>query len=146
MQIATYKNGPNLYAHSITMDMIFMVINKLHLLFGEGYEFVLESIYEGGIEWVKWPGKQPGQYKTFRFTESNYWPAIPNIIDTEWFAEVSKQVVWTRGKFPQNKMRTCLKAFDGAPAWTKREIESFRDALETVGICRSATRLRQYRT
>ena len=72
--------------------------------FGPGWCFKLDRQLpvEGGVEWVDWPGKQDGMYKTLRLDP-------------------------TSGA-------THLKAFHGAPVWTRSELKQFGKVLEELGF------------
>lgn len=101
----------------------------------ERYTFRVEPIGGGGIEIMNWPGKpadpvswSPGDprfpYKSFRFRARGFpWLNDETPDDRSfWLSD-------------HGKLRICLKAFYGAPAFTKHEVETFRRVLlETLTI------------
>ena len=98
-----------------------------------GYTFRVEPIGGGGIQIMEWPGKSemtPSDdqhaypYKSFRLLATGF----PWITD-----DTSDDCSFPLTKY--GKMHICLKAFYGAPAFTKHEVEVFRKVLlETLVI------------
>lgn len=148
LHIQTYCSGPVLRS-SAAIDTHTMVhlLDALQQSFGDGYAFRLEPITEGGIEMSNWPGKAEGQfaYKTLRFSFRDHgtWPVIGSDTEAKWRTS-PPVIIWTPPPVTVCKRRrqvvtkidgACfLKAFYAAPAWTKAELTSFMNALESVGI------------
>lgn len=132
--IQTCKHGPNFFIkESITSHGIINIINKLHEIFGNEYIFEPEPISEGGIVFKEWPGKQKTHYKSFRLRCNNgKWPHINENVIKEW-TEKESFVIW-HGEGTKINLGSYLKAFYGAPKWTKDEIYKFTVALAEGGI------------
>jgi hypothetical protein len=98
-----------------------MMCDMLGTMFGEGHKFGPEAITEGGIEWLKWPGKEEGKgYKTMRigFASHGTWPHISgNRFQDE------DVVLWDPERAPCAQICTVMKSFEGAPAWTREEMK-----------------------
>lgn len=94
------------------------------------FQLVPEAIIEGGIEWKMWPGKKPKMYKTIRLgvQHPSRWPWITgdDVVDE-----------WRRGRdgmlLRGGKYQTVLKAFYGAPAWTRKELEVVVGCFREIG-------------
>lgn len=125
---ATYTTGPRyLVSQNVTKQTFIKIIDEINAAFGEGYEFDLEPITEGGIIWRQWPGKLPGHFKTFRLCIRD-WPDIAPSWKIIW--QNNTEVVLKSGEIHF----TTLKAFYGAPAWTMEEVEKFRSVLAKHGL------------
>lgn len=135
--IQTCKHGPNLYfTENISSHDIIKIINKLHILYGQGYLFEPEPIREGGIIFKQWPGKVDNQYKSFRLHFNQYgdWPRITDNTLKTW-TDKESFVIW-RGNGETQKYRggSYIKAFRGAPKWTKDDKYKFSIALADGNI------------
>ena len=125
----TYCDGPTYKIHDkLTRKDIILVIDALNEIFGQGWNFQLEPITEGGIEVVQWPGKPKHAFKTLRFIHDKIqWPWITSLSAAEW--RESDKVVLEGCVFD-----TYLKAFFGAPCWSVRELEKWNRAWARVGV------------
>ena len=88
-----------------------------------GYTFCVDRIFEGGIEFVDWPEKKSGkEYKTIRFCSSDGFPFYDDKTsdDTSFHLNRSQCVCFF------------LKAFYGAPAFTKKELNIFKYVFTQV--------------
>ncbi len=102
---------------------------SLNAMFGPGHEFVPEAITEGGIEWISWPGKTAGMYKTLRLhcAEHDY----PTLYEPGGVDVADEHVAYLLAKEKSaRRMRTVLKALEGEPVWTLKELRVFAVALE----------------
>lgn len=126
----TYCSGPKLkFTKDITKEIYIEICEDLSATFAEkfGGEYIFEpeSITEGGIILVQFPGKQNKMYKTMRhhLTSKNYernvrWPWIDKKNVMEDWRDDSGILI------PINTLSdTFLKAFHGAPTWTVDEIK-----------------------
>ena len=98
-----------------------------------GHTFAIQPIFEGGIEFIDWPGREgpkgemygrKGQ-KYIRFSSSSDFPWISDK------TQDSEVFYLNRGRFT-NKVTFNLKAYDGAPPFTKNELEIFREVFKQV--------------
>ena len=92
-----------------------------------GSDYVLEpdESTDGGFNFASWPGKQPGQYKAIRiFFFVGRWPRISNGEAAE------KDMDRELGPDMRNRLDTHLKAFHGAPAFTRAEVDAVAEALQ----------------
>ena len=90
--------------------------------------FEPEKVAEGGILFTAWPVIGGGRYKSFRLEFDDY-PGFQEI------NEVPMDTVILHRIRDTMKVRTLLKAFGGAPAWTRDEVKAFADVLEcTCGL------------
>lgn len=137
----TYCNGPAFVADKgllITTNTIVGLIDALTEQFGEGYTFVPEAIVEGGIQMTSWPDKEPDVgYKTFRFhiQRRERWPWIGPDTLAEWRAPGHEQTIWSPPPgSDRTKFHIFLKAFHGAPCWTRECMTKVIAAFQSVGI------------
>ena len=134
----------------VTCADIAQVCVDLEEAFGAGHVFAPEPITEGGIRWYQWPGRREGAYKTFRirFTASTcggVWPYVlsgtPQEVVAAWLArdddEIASPSPTRRRPTPRKHWApVMLKAFYGAPQWTRGELEHFYTCLERRGMVR----------
>jgi hypothetical protein len=137
----TYCLGPVFVAKTnITTKTLISLIDALVIQFGDGYTFEPEPISGGGILMTHWPGMAEGSccYKTFRFVtcmSGGRWPWIVKEKTLEQWRSEPESVIWQPEKFrPPYKFRIFLKAFYGAPVWTKNSIEKVTSAFASIGI------------
>jgi hypothetical protein len=134
----TCCNGP-IFSCSfpITTKTIVELVHELQRRFGEGYEFGLEPITEGGIQMTSWPGKEEGHVyalKTMRFQMSqDNWPRIEKDTFSNW-EENDPVVLWQEKKEAKLRGALYLKAFYGAPCWTPLSVTHIVNALQSVGF------------
>jgi hypothetical protein len=124
---------------SITSKMLVDVVLLLKELFGgDKYDFDLEDSTEAGIVWTRYPGQTATSYKSFRFhfeaLEGSGWPALTEERLERWAVE--PEVLWTFKKrvVTDPVGGSTLKALYGAPTWTVREVNLFRNAFRQHGI------------
>ncbi len=90
-----------------------------------------EGITEGGIEWTAWPGKEPKMYKTIRLGVDGpvRWPWISGdeAVSEEWRRAPDETLL------ARDKYYTFLKAFYGAPKWTREEVETIMHCFREFG-------------
>jgi hypothetical protein len=112
---------------ALTRDGVVKLCRMLADRFGEGNCFEPEAIGGGFILWGQWPGKTDSEYKCMRASGAlgsrKYWPYVKPDAITSWVGDHT--VVIDNGTFS-----TCLKAFDGAPAWTLSELQIVKECLE----------------
>lgn len=143
--IRTYCDaGTKITVHDpvITTKHIVTFIDELSRSFGGGYVFRPEPISEGGVEMINWPGKIAGAYKTvrFHFQAHGGWPQIDGDGVLEKWRREQAVVIWhNSGAFRGSLF---IKAFDGAPCWTKAEINIVLEALRTIGFKCTKPRVR----
>lgn len=116
--IQTYCSGPVL---RITRD----VTKAEFISICDAMRSTPEAITEGGFKFLNCPG-----YKSMRFWQPGIsWPFInPETVVNEW--RTNNDVILFKGV----DMTTRLKAFNGAPAFTKKELNEYKSIFETVGI------------
>lgn len=116
--IQTYCSGPTL---KVTRDVTKAEFVSICNLMGS----IPEPITEGGFKFINCPG-----YKSIRFWQPGVqWPLInPETVINDW--STSDEVILSKGF----KMTTRLKAFNGAPAFTKKELAEYESIFETIGI------------
>lgn len=89
--------------------------------------FVPEPVYGGGIKFVY---KENGKlFKTVRLG-IRYFPFMDDNVMDNW--KNSKDIVLEKDK----RIKTSLKSFDGAPAFTIEEINVFETHLKEIGFVR----------
>ena len=147
----TYCAGPSLMTSErrITSKTVVGIVLLLGKLFDEEkYEFALEDATEAGIVWTKYPGQTKTSYKSFRFhfeaVEGGGWPPLTEERLERWLcpndAAAKPEVLWTFKDNRTDKEReapigaSSLKAMYGAPPWTVREVNLFRNAFRQFGI------------
>lgn len=142
----TYALGPKVVlTRDFTTTDAAALCDDLSRTFGPGYVFAPEAICEGGIEMRGWPGKMPGQYKTFRFgASSNFgkWPwIVPGTLE-QWrhsppavvFRHLERRDAMSRTGRSTSILPLFLKAFHGAPCWTEEELRLVRGCFERLGF------------
>lgn len=87
-----------------------------------------ETINDGGIYFVDYPGHKPEHYKSMSFGMRDY-PLVTDDTFDEWKNEEDRVLC----RDVKNKV-TRLKAFYGAPLWTRKELDIVRDCLRRVKI------------
>ena len=123
---------------------------------------IIMTNWPGKIE-GRYPDERQPPYKSLRFRLHDYgdWPSVKNF--HEW-SDNEPKIIWSqhmkirscghhskddicmcvgpafrlkRGQFKWGSMKgtTFLKAFHGAPAWSRGEIHAFKRALVSVGMC-----------
>ena len=111
----------------------------------ESFRFRPEPIIEGGIIWDYWPGKEDGMYKTMRIRFNDApganWPIVTDNVMEEW-ADSSDVIIRQRETDSESqkepvRLRTVLKAFNGAPGWIIEELRLFEHSLYRFGLYRS---------
>lgn len=119
--MATYTSGATITRKdiSISFGSFCEAIKRAEVELGSGYVLEPEGISEGGILMVEWPDGFKG-YKSMRLGFANY-PLLVGTPDPT-------QVLKTR-HHEGRKLHTVLKAFHGAPRWTKREVEVIAGAM-----------------
>ena len=94
--------------------------------------FEPEKVAEGGILFTAWPVIGGGRYKSFRLEFDDY-PGFQDIRDVPMDTVILHRDCASRRDAP--KLQSLLKAFGGAPAWTRDEVQAFADVLEcTCGL------------
>lgn len=145
----TYCRGVIFYSynkHDITKHDIYKICLSLNDKFGEGYEFFPEPICEGGILMKKFPDKKDNQLKTMRICgrdeEDNYgkWPIIHENLNINEWKDNNEKIYFYVPRFYTNKnkkkflIHTVLKAFHGAPVWTKNELLMICEVFNDIGF------------
>jgi hypothetical protein len=123
----TYTPGPwfDVPEKGLSKNDFHTTLTLLHALFGSEYTFRYEPVSEGGFEMIRWPGKKIGEgYKTIRFGENSEAGTWPYIDGTELWQGMSYIVF--KGPF---RLNTFLKAYRGAPCWTKEEVDKVCQAF-----------------
>ena len=92
---------------------------------GKGYLLEPEEITEGGFMFTEWPGMQPGQYKTVRFHGFRRWPFLENDA-VKGGASAAATILKVRDG---NDLGLYLKAFHGAPVFTRAEVVIVAESL-----------------
>ena len=87
-----------------------------------GYRFRVEPIFQGGIEFVDWPGKSGKEFKTIRFSSSDGFP---------WYNDETSDDTSFRLNRDQ-RVLFLLKAFYGAPAFTMKEVNIFKNVFTQI--------------
>lgn len=145
----TYCYGVIFYSYikpNITKHDIYIICLMLNEKFGEGYDFFPEPICEGGILMKNFPDKKKNQLKTMRICgrdeedNSGKWPIIrENLNINEWKDNYEKIYFYDPIFKKKNKkikfvLHTVLKAFHGAPVWTKKELLMICDVFNYIGF------------
>lgn len=127
----TYEYGPTLQcARDITKNDIIKLCKLLNkkVFFKGKCTFRPAKKVEGGIEYVfddnRW-------YKSIRFCRNDFsfkWPNVSENVMTDWYK--NKDIIYEK----QHRFDTFLKAFHGAPVFTKKELEVWKDCLMTIGL------------
>jgi hypothetical protein len=134
---------------------VVQVVGLLRQLFGQEYDFELEDATEAGIVWTKYPKQVVGGYKSFRFhfhgglgrreflgdydDESELalgWPTLTDERLEGWTSGVLVETLWVFSdrEGDTGEGNSTLKALYGAPPWTAREVNMFRNALQQFDI------------
>jgi len=136
LPLYTYCPGPSIRAaNNITTKTMVSLIDALCERFGPGSSFALEPISEGGIQMTS---IERG-FKTFRFNFQPYgnygkWPFIDGQTTLQsWRDDENAAIIWN-GRGNVMKGDLFLKAFYGAPCWTRDELTKVASALASVGI------------
>lgn len=121
--------GPKLrFRRNVTRSDYISICNDLSKefskVFGGDYVFEPEPIKEGGFVLTEWPGKKDKMYKSLRHLLGNgtaklfdiKWPWIGENVLDEWEKDDSLLIPKTSNGY------TTLKALEGAPVWTIKEI------------------------
>lgn len=137
-RIATYEHFKTLYtSRDITKNDIVNICRHLeveYLMNNLGnQEFEPEPITEGGIRFKSYDGNGPGKYscyKSIRFLMNKSWPVV------------DRENPWQSGDVEiavpgHTRIDLFLKAFDGAPKWTKEEKNLFKAVLTNNGFVSS---------
>lgn len=144
---AVAKHGFSLrpYRNMTKKDFV-LFVDKLDEAFGEGWKFDLEPITEGGIIITEWPGKTEDMYKSMRFSHHcmnedlrNDWPIV-RLADyrEEWLQ--SDDIIFKQDPLDSQPrtlngcIGTNLKAFFGAPAWTKDELRKVEKVFDKFNV------------
>jgi len=123
-----------------------LICDELASRFGGGCKFLPETVTEGGIEMVDWYNKKPNEYKTIRLHGIGKWPWITQeeMQDNFELWRNSDDAISDRPV----EIHTFLKAFYGAPCWTKYELNIVQEVFEEYGfsLCKKRTksRLREF--
>lgn len=99
--------------------------------------FEPEHITEGGI--VFRFNNIPYFYKTVRFTNNENWPAIEpdDVWENNNEIALSKKNMDNYGEVKSKYvLRTCLKAFEGAPIFTVEELQIWENVFANFGLKR----------
>lgn len=76
MSSSDYFLSPLLYK-CFRRSHVLDLLDALKRVYGPGYDFAVEKITEGGIQFTNWPGKSHhAQYKSVRFPFYHTWPEI----------------------------------------------------------------------
>ena len=130
-QMANYTNGPCLKfprkaSRLATFQQIQDACTVASARLGNGYRLEPEAITEGGFLFADWPGKQPGQYKSVRFFNlKGRWPTISNGTAGNGPTGMASSI----GPDSRNRIALFLKAFYGAPAFTRAEVVAVAESL-----------------
>jgi hypothetical protein len=127
--MANYMSGPALTfnakaVRTSTFEQIERACKAANARLGSEHRLEPEAIVEGGFVFVDWPGKQPGQYKTVRFSFER-WPFVSDGTA----AEGPTGTTMVLGPRDRDRISTHLKAFHGAPAFTRNEVTAVANAL-----------------
>jgi hypothetical protein len=139
---STYEDGPRFYlTKSITQKEYMAICRELSAALkevtGEDIKIMPEPITEGGFMFTNagyMRASETKKYKTMRhhlITPDNRVKGFPWISEEtpkQW--ESSDELLWPAG----HTIRTVLKAFYGAPAWNKKEIDAFKTVFAKYGI------------
>jgi hypothetical protein len=122
----SYAVFASVYTKKVTTKHMVRLIHLLEAdgLFDIPYKFYPEPITEGGLV-LDWPGRKTGQYKSIRFGFSwGQWPSIQPTSRWDWEDEEPITII-------PDATETCMviKAFHGAPIWTKKELYTVRSCL-----------------
>jgi hypothetical protein len=125
-----------------TTKSIVTLCNLLEERFGAGHEFAPEPITEGGLKMTKFPGLVDGAYKTMRFSVGDSsrrvgWPWITSDARKRWNALPAEDLFARRDpEFGSSRLQIglFLKAFHGAPCWTRDEIRIVAQCFEALGF------------
>ncbi len=145
----TYVNGYRLKAlRDITTHDFVKLCQLLKEQFANhdskvDHSFVPERITEGGILFIKYPGKSSGAYKSMRLRatmqEKGYdvvrtvkWPMIQTDQLAIWSGEAEVKTLYPKG----TQIQTFLKAFYEVPAWTRAELRIFEACFNEIGLKR----------
>jgi hypothetical protein len=137
----TYCNGIELKAalkrekfRTITGRQLVAICEDLEAAF-PGVTVRPEPITEGGLLYVNWPGKTEEMYKSIRLGSTCYPRINPENDQTfnELRSERGDEVVlrWDWNGFGKSLF---LKAFKGAPCFTRDELTVIRDVFERNGV------------
>lgn len=145
VDINTYGSGARLRpTRDLTQRDLILMTDRLSEVFGSGWKFEPEAITEGGIIISQWPFKTPAMYKTFRFSAYSdsvlwkEWPWVQIDYRTEWLASntviFNRDPIYPKPRVYRQWIGTCLKAFDGAPAWTREELIKVENVFLEFGL------------
>ena len=97
------------------------------------YTFTILESSDGGIQFSEWPGMEAGEGKYIGFSSSSDFPLSSDNPDPFYRFKIPDSEVFylNRGRFT-NKVTFYLKAYDGAPPFTKNELEIFREVFKQV--------------
>lgn len=129
--MANYMNGfslnfPTGAARRASFRQIQQACAEANERLGSDYVLELEAIKEGGVKFVAWPGKKPGQYKSIRiYFGYGKWPWITNGEAAE--EDRDREL----GPDTRNRLGVFLKAFYGASAFSRVEVVAVAEALQS---------------
>ncbi len=130
-KMSTYTPGFRVKVRDInykmTQDGMVRLCRALEKSFGEGNVFEPESMSDGFILWVSWPGMDPSKYayKCMRmFGRNLVWPFVDSDAMTSWVGK--RKVIFGKGEYD-----TSLKAFGEAPIWTIDELKTIKECMES---------------
>lgn len=119
--MSTYMPGPSINRKDIciTFGDFCEAIKVAETNLGPGYKLEPEGITEGGILMSEWPDGYKG-YKSMRMRFHRY----PFVND-----KTDPSILLKTGHHEGRKLQTYLKAFYGAPRWTRHEVEVIANAV-----------------
>ena len=129
--IGTYTGGPSIeVVNDVTRSKYVEMCRELSRHFGVPTS--PEPVYEGGLCFKVTTG-----YKSFRhnlrykcLTDGKFkWPHVPEDVLVRW-SDLHDVVLLEKGLAGSS----CLKSFDGAPAWTMEELRSMKAIMGRYGI------------
>lgn len=124
----------------ITKHDIYLLCLKLQEKLGAGYKIMPEAITEGGIEFVDYPNKKKDEYKSMRMRSScngvgrRGWTQIPMDFKLEDWKNNNDSLYTLFEGEKKLQISTFLKAFHGAPVWTKEELLHIADIFQEFGF------------
>jgi hypothetical protein len=128
--MAHYMDGPSLQLPKGTSTIVsfgdvLKACGAAKAALGEGYVVLPEPISEGGMVFYRYPGYHESGCKTIRFSSARDFPWISNPEDFKRLKDTRFELArWGRGK-----VSTFIKSFEGAPGFTRSELDAVMNAL-----------------
>lgn len=132
-----YYGGPRKTRALCPRDVLALIAALNDEFMADGLRFGLDAAFEGGVKVVDWPGKTVSMYKCLRF--GFFGGSFPQLKITE------GDGISAVGEFPTDtldtplippngltEISTFLKAFYGAPVWTRDEVTRVASTIVRV--------------